>query len=98
MKISEENLQSIRMFSNFLRQEEMKLELVKSNTLLVENGKEWVKTQEGIVRLLQNTQNQLANSATLAAGCKQGVSANIDLFTGEIKENDTGTPNTKEAN
>lgn len=82
-KLHPTELGEIRALTDLIRCEKFKLEQVKGNTLNVEDGKKWVKTQEGIVQLLDNAKANLISQCLQRLGYPQGTPVSLDLATGK---------------
>lgn len=81
-KLSNEELGELMAYEELIKREQVKLELVTGNTAIVHNGKEWVKTQEGIVKVLKAKKEHIIFQMSSRRGFKGGVK--IHLQTGMI--------------
>lgn len=82
VNLTQEELGEIRVMHDMVKKEIWKYALVESNTAMVLNGKDWLKTQEGIINLMNNERENYISKCCRDKGITGSVS--IDLETGEI--------------
>lgn len=81
-KLNKRELDELRAISRIIATEQYKLEQVRRNTAYVSRGQQWVKTQEGIVTVLQNTREEFISMCCSRLGIKGKVS--VDLSNGRV--------------
>ena len=85
MKLNKQDLSELQELNRIVNAERFKLTQVKGNTALVPKGKEYIKTQEGIVSVLEATRESIVAKKLIGLGFQQGQPVMIDLKTGRIK-------------
>lgn len=80
--LSPQELGAVRALHDLIRTERYKTEVVRKDTLQVENGQAYVKTQDGLLKLLEQEREQLITRIAQRLELTGAVS--VDLETGKI--------------
>jgi hypothetical protein len=75
-------LGELQELDKLIRSERLKRSLAKDNTILIHNGKEYVKTQDGLIQILENQKGNMVAHFLKRLGYPQGTNVQIDLATG----------------
>jgi len=84
--LSKEELGELRVMHDVIKKEQWKLALVEGNTYLVPKGKEWVETQEGVVKVLAVAKEDFINALCASKGIQGRVSIDLDSGVITIKD------------
>lgn len=77
-KLLETELTDLRAIHDTIKKAHWQLSLVKENTAFVHQGQDWAKTQEGIIKLLENAREEYIRQVCVRLKVEGKVSIDLD--------------------
>lgn len=85
-KMSKQELGELREINRVLKTERFKAYVVARNTYQVYKGQQWLKTQQDLISLLEQEQNNLISAVAQRLGIQVGIPVEVDLENGKLFE------------
>lgn len=83
-KMSKQELGELREINKVLKTERFKAYIVAKNSYRVYKGQMWLKTQQDLISLLEEEQNNLISAVAQRLGFEIGVPVEVDLENGKL--------------